>query len=109
MLLFYLYYNSCLIWKLAREVPAMWIRIDPQSPEPIFDQIVFQVKGAVARGQLSAGDRLPSVRELAKEVAVNPNTVIRFAGRSAIDCRSEAGQRAEPANFVDERNTNGND
>ncbi len=60
----------------------MWIRIDPQSAEPIFEQVVFQVKGAVARGQLSEGDRLPSVRELAKDLAVNPNTVIRAGGRA---------------------------
>jgi len=55
----------------------MLIRIDPQSPEPIFEQVVYQVKGLVARGDLAAGDRLPSVRELAKQIAVNPNTVIR--------------------------------
>ena len=55
----------------------MLIRIDPQSPEPIFEQIVYQVKGLLARGDLGEGDRLPSVRELAKRIAVNPNTVIR--------------------------------
>ncbi|MBM4321831.1 MAG: GntR family transcriptional regulator, partial [Deltaproteobacteria bacterium] len=55
----------------------MLIKIDPQSAEPIFEQIVFQVKGSVARGELLQGDRLPSVRELAKELSVNPNTVIR--------------------------------
>jgi GntR family transcriptional regulator len=55
----------------------MLIRIDPQSPEPIFEQVVYQVKGLVARGDLVEGDRLPSVRELAKQIAVNPNTVIR--------------------------------
>ena len=55
----------------------MLIRIDPQSPEPIFEQVVFQVKGLVARGDLRDGDRLPSVRELAKQIAINPNTVIR--------------------------------
>jgi GntR family transcriptional regulator len=55
----------------------MLIRVDPQSSEPIFEQIVFQVKGGVARGEVTEGDRLPSVRELAREVAVNPNTVLR--------------------------------
>lgn len=55
----------------------MLIHIDPQSADPIFEQIVFQVKGAVARGEARAGDKLPSVRELAREISVNPNTVVR--------------------------------
>ena len=55
----------------------MLLRIQPLSPEPIFEQVVFQVKAAVARGELVAGDRLPSVRELARDLAINPNTVAR--------------------------------
>lgn len=55
----------------------MVIRIDPQSAEPIFEQIVFQVKGACAQGTLKPGDKLLSVREQARELSVNPNTVIR--------------------------------
>lgn len=55
----------------------MLIRVDPLREEPIFEQIAFAVKGAVARGELVAGDRLPSVRELAKTVSVNPNTVVK--------------------------------
>jgi len=53
------------------------IRVDTQSPDPIYEQIVLQVKGSVARGELREGDRLPSVRELAREISLNPNTVIR--------------------------------
>jgi GntR family transcriptional regulator len=55
----------------------MLIRIDPGAPDPIYEQIALQVKGAVARGELAEGDKLPSVRELAREVSLNPNTVIR--------------------------------
>lgn len=55
----------------------MLIRIDPQSAEPIFEQIAFAVKTAVARGDAAAGTKLPSVRELARELAINPNTVVR--------------------------------
>lgn len=55
----------------------MIFRVQPLSPEPIFEQVVFQVKSAVARGELSSGDKLPSVRELAKELTINPNTVAR--------------------------------
>lgn len=55
----------------------MLIRIDPRSPEPLFEQVVFAVKAALAKGTAKAGDRLPSVRELARELAINPNTVVR--------------------------------
>lgn len=55
----------------------MLIRVDPRSPEPLFEQVVFAVKSAVAKGTAKEGDRLPSVRELAKELAINPNTVVR--------------------------------
>jgi GntR family transcriptional regulator len=55
----------------------MLLSLDPKSPEPIFEQLAFQVKGAVARGEMQSGAQLPSVRELAKELAINPNTVAR--------------------------------
>lgn len=55
----------------------MLIRIDPQSSEPLFEQVVFAVKTAVAKGTAAPGERLPSVRELARELAINPNTVVR--------------------------------
>lgn len=54
----------------------IWLRIDPQSEQPIFQQIAYAVKQAVARGDLQTGDRLPSVRDLARELTVNPNTVV---------------------------------
>ncbi len=52
-------------------------RINPQSPDPIFQQLASQVMEAVVRGQLKEGDKLPSVRELARETTVNPNTVVK--------------------------------
>ena len=55
----------------------MFLRLDPASPEPAFEQIAFGVKSAVAAGALVPGVKLPSVRELAKELVINPNTVAR--------------------------------
>jgi GntR family transcriptional regulator len=55
----------------------VWYHIDPSSGTPIYRQLVDQVRQAVASGVLRAGDRLPSVRDLAVELAVNPNTVAK--------------------------------
>ncbi len=54
----------------------MRLRVDPEAG-PIFEQIVAGVKAAIARGELSPGEKLPSARTLAEELKVNPNTVIR--------------------------------
>jgi GntR family transcriptional regulator len=55
----------------------MWYRIDSGNGVPIYEQIARQVKFAVAHGGLRVGDLIPSVRELAQTLAVNPNTVAR--------------------------------
>jgi len=53
------------------------ISIDPKSGVPLYRQIIESVKFAIARGALTPGDKLPTVRRLAVELEVNPNTVIR--------------------------------
>jgi len=50
------------------------------SAEPIYRQLVEQVRRQVASGQLKSGDELPSVRELAQALAVNPMTVSKAYG-----------------------------
>lgn len=55
----------------------MFINIDPASGLPIYLQIAQQIKTAVAMGRLQQEEPLPSVRQLAVELAVNPNTVAR--------------------------------
>ena len=55
----------------------MQFQIDPRAPEPPSEQLADQVRFAVAAGRLVVGERLPSVRELAAQVRVNPNTVSR--------------------------------
>lgn len=55
----------------------MQIRVVPGSSTAIYRQIADQVRRSVAAGELSVGDPLPSVRQLAKELVVNPNTVAK--------------------------------
>jgi len=55
----------------------MGFHVNTASRVPIYQQLVRQVREAIARGEFRPDERLPSVRELAREVAVNPNTVAR--------------------------------
>ena len=55
----------------------MGLQIDNKSGVPFYRQIVEQVKFGVARGSLQPGDQLPTVRQLAVDLSINPNTVIR--------------------------------
>ena len=51
------------------------VTIDPDDPRPLYVQIVDEVRRGILRGLLSPEDPLPSVRELARDLRVNPNTV----------------------------------
>lgn len=54
---------------------AMYLSVYPGSAEPIYAQLIGQVRRLIAGGQLKAGDRLPSVREIATSLTINPMTV----------------------------------
>jgi GntR family transcriptional regulator len=53
----------------------MHLRIEPHSGVPLGTQITRQIKLAIAKGRLEAGDRLPSARDLANDLQVNFHTV----------------------------------
>ena len=55
----------------------MFIQVDPSDNTPVYEQITTQVKYAIATGAQRPGEPLPSVRQLAVEILVNPNTVAR--------------------------------
>lgn len=52
-------------------------RLDPGSGVPVYRQIIDQVMGGIAAGTLTPGDQLPTVRQLAVDLSINPNTVVR--------------------------------
>jgi GntR family transcriptional regulator len=52
-------------------------QLDLHSGVPVYRQIIDQVRGGIASGSLTAGDQLPTVRQLAVDLAINPNTVVR--------------------------------
>jgi GntR family transcriptional regulator len=53
------------------------LKLDLRSGVPVYRQIIDQVRAGMAAGTLSAGDQLPTVRQLAVDLAINPNTVLR--------------------------------
>lgn len=56
---------------------AVQFAIDLHSGVPVYRQLIDQVRGGIASGNLRAGDQLPTVRQLAVDLAINPNTVMR--------------------------------
>jgi GntR family transcriptional regulator len=56
---------------------AFAFRLDMQSGVPVYRQLMDQVQGALASGSLSTGEQLPTVRQVAVDLAINPNTVVR--------------------------------
>ena len=57
-------------------MPAL-LTVDPRSGVPIYLQVVEQVKRSVALGVLGGGEQLPTVKQLALDLTVNPNTIAR--------------------------------
>src|SRR5215472_16884073 len=52
-------------------------KLDGHSGVPVYRQLIHQVQGAIASGMLKPGAQLPTVRLVAVELAINPNTVLR--------------------------------
>ena len=63
----------------------MLIHVDYNSGEPICHQVVGQVKLLVVNGKLKRGDKLPSIRQLARDLRINPTTVTRIYNQLAAE------------------------
>jgi GntR family transcriptional regulator len=78
----------------------MLFAIQPDSPVPIYEQIVAQVIFGVASGSLEVGALIPSVRELASRLLVHPNTVVKafqkLEERGVITARRGKGMEVTP-------------
>jgi len=61
----------------ASETSEFAFRLDSHSGVPVYRQLIDQVQGAIALGALRPGDQLPTVRQVAVELEINPNTVLR--------------------------------
>jgi GntR family transcriptional regulator len=78
----------------------MLLDIEPDSPVPIYEQIEAQIIFGIASGALEVGSLIPSVRELAQQLVVHPNTVARaFQGlerRGVVTTRRGKGMEVTP-------------
>ena len=73
----------------------MFEHIDPRSPTPLYAQIAARLRLAVAAGELAPGETLPSVRQLAARLRVNPATVVQayrdLEGEGFVEMKQGAG------------------
>lgn len=59
------------------EVKKLEFTLNPKGGVPYYKQVILQVEMAIADGRLTSGDQLPTVRSLAVDLKINPNTVAR--------------------------------
>jgi len=85
-------------------------QIDPRSPTPLYAQIAERVRVAIVAAELRAGDALPSVRQLAARLRVNPATVVQayhdLEAEGFVEMRQGAGtfvQDVQPDHRARER------
>ncbi|GMO17888.1 MAG: GntR family transcriptional regulator [Spirochaetaceae bacterium] len=63
---------------------SKFFTLDPQDAAPIYRQIIRQIEYAILSGKLKQGDRLPTIRKLAIDLKINPNTIAKAYGELEI-------------------------
>ena len=61
----------------TKQLRRIGFRLDLHSGVPVYRQLIDQVLGGLASGSLAGGDQLPTVRQVAVDLSINPNTVVR--------------------------------
>ena len=73
----------------------IWLEVNPRSGVPLYIQLVEQIRRALEVGILRPGDALPTVRQLARELTIAPNTIVKAYGElealGLIETRAGAG------------------
>ncbi len=85
----------------------MLIKTNPSAGTPIYIQLMQQIKHAIESGTLNPGDQLPSIRNVAKDLFVNPNTVVKvykeLEHEGIIELRQGKGAFVKPESLVHKR------
>ena len=75
--MYYYYSTLAHMGKNSHNGMPFQFALDLHSGVPVYRQLIDQVRGGIASGALGAGDQLPTVRQLAVDLQINPNTVMR--------------------------------
>jgi GntR family transcriptional regulator len=75
--MYYIYSTLTHMGRIPAHAQGFQLTLDLRSGVPVYRQIIDQVRTGLAAGTLAAGDQLPTVRQLAVDLAINPNTVLR--------------------------------
>jgi GntR family transcriptional regulator len=86
---------------------AFAFRLDLHSGVPVYRQLIDQVMGGIAAGTLKGGDQLPTVRQVAVDLAINPNTVVR--GYRELEIRGVLETQQGTGTFVSHRKVERNE
>jgi GntR family transcriptional regulator len=70
-----LFYNSGM--QIQTEAKPLDIKVEPKSPMPVYEQVKQGIKLLIISGYLEKGDRLVPIRELAAQLKINPNTIVK--------------------------------
>ena len=85
---------------MTKKTATTKLSIKTGDPRPIFKQIVDGIGLAIASGELTPGDKLPSVRALARQLTINPNTVAKayadLTSRGLVDAMQGLGLFVRP-------------
>src|ERR1700746_2544124 len=82
-------------------------RLDLHSGVPVYRQIIDQVLGGIAAGTLTAGYQLPTVRQVAVDLSINPNTVVR--AYRELEIRSVLETQQGTGTFISQQKVKAND
>jgi GntR family transcriptional regulator len=85
------------------DAPEFAFRLDAHSGVPVYRQLIDQVQGAIAMGALRSGDQLPTVRQVAVDLEINPNTVLR--AYREMEIRGLLDTQQGTGTFIAERQT----
>src|SRR5690348_17558045 len=93
--------------RAVQSASPLRLQLDLESGVPVYRQIMDQVLGAIASGRLVSGDQLPTVRQLAVDLSINPNTVIR--AYRELEIRGILETQQGTGTFISKQKVNHND